>query len=289
VKWFLFFLITFFATSVNHVQAQEINSPIILTEFMAHPSSDSEWVEFKNISTETISLTGWVIDDAEEGSSPFFIPTGQEITAGEYVIFEIGTRLNNSGDTIRLLDAQNVVIDSVTYASATIGMPWARNDHGNWEETAVATPSAPNIFELDTLPQITTSISPTPSPTPQVEVTPTSTPTPQINFEMPGSVQVEEAFEIDVLIENLLPNTAYLVKSLGGFTLEEVDAVRTLGQNEVNWLAWNASWEQFPILTTDQSGSGFVTLTAKFNETEKFGTAYFFLRLREQGKTRNVD
>ena len=110
----------------------QVHSPVVLNEFLPSPASDwngdgtanaeDEWIELYNPSDAWIDLSGWFLDDVDdghtakriaspEGSAPYMMPPGSGIAPHSYtVVFRStsGVALNNSGDTTRLLRARAV-------------------------------------------------------------------------------------------------------------------------------------------------------------------------------------
>lgn len=107
---------------------------ILFTEIFADPTPsiglpDAEYVEIYNNSTETLDLTNCTFSD---GGSPASLPVAQ-IAAGEYAtLVKEGTEdlfaayqniiivdgfpaLNNGGDALELQNANNEILDAVTY------------------------------------------------------------------------------------------------------------------------------------------------------------------------------
>jgi hypothetical protein len=98
--------------------------PIVITEIMYHPpdpNSYAEYVEIKNISGTTVSLTDWLLTD-ESGGIEYYIPSGTSLINNEYLLlvknkvtFEakfgsvgvtvlewLAGRLNNAGEKIEI-------------------------------------------------------------------------------------------------------------------------------------------------------------------------------------------
>lgn len=111
---------------------------VVLNEFLPRPSgvaygfdfgNDSsdmpqgEWVELYNNSTEAVDLTGWYTRDSTGGDGNKVIITALNtspattVIAGKswLVIYMNKAVLNNTGDTVRLFDAGNNLIDSHSY------------------------------------------------------------------------------------------------------------------------------------------------------------------------------
>ncbi len=148
---------------------------IIFNEIQYAPvgGDGEEFIELYNRSTESVDLTGWKIEgiglELPPGTvilpqdflvvaswSPTFIA---KYGSGKYVAADFkGSRLNNSGETLRLLDTGGVVIDLLTYQQTSwkgahggpslerISYTGASDDPSNWAPSTYpfGTPDAPN-------------------------------------------------------------------------------------------------------------------------------------------------
>ena len=113
---------------------------------MPNPDGGSEWAEVYNPNNFAVDAGGWKIDDVEGASSPYTVENGTEIGPKNYRVFSFSSKLNNSGDTIRLLDPQGKVIESYTYKESTKAASFAKNSSGAWQLTLTPTPGSPNKF-----------------------------------------------------------------------------------------------------------------------------------------------
>lgn len=106
----MFWLIIVFLCFAPAAKAQ-----VWLNEISA--GSTPEYVELYNSSTEAIELKNWFIDDViDKGSSPKQFSLTLE--ANGFGVIELNSMLNNSGgDSVRLLDANQVEIDRYDYAA----------------------------------------------------------------------------------------------------------------------------------------------------------------------------
>ena len=113
---------------------------------MPNPEGDEkEWVEIYNSNSAAAELTDWLIDDQEGGSSPQSFT--EVLPPLSYRQFFLGSnKLNNDGDTVRLLRSDLSVADSYSYSSSQKGAAWAKETQGNWLETSTATPNEANKF-----------------------------------------------------------------------------------------------------------------------------------------------
>ncbi len=112
-------------------------SDIVINEYVPdHNSFATEWVELYNPTSGDLDISGlWIDDIAGGGGSPKQIPSGTTITAGGYYVMTwSGYFLNNGGDDVRLLSAdQTTVYDSHTYSTSADDQSYRRSpDGGAW-------------------------------------------------------------------------------------------------------------------------------------------------------------
>ncbi|MFZ5363880.1 MAG: lamin tail domain-containing protein [Patescibacteria group bacterium] len=126
---------------------------IFINEILPNPegSDDTEWIEIKSIDIEPLDLSGWKLDDDEDGSRPYKIPDGTIISPGQFLIFkksETKLAFNNTFDAARLLDLDGEIFFETSYDEVPEGASWARDESGNFEWTTHLTPGEENIFEF---------------------------------------------------------------------------------------------------------------------------------------------
>ncbi len=122
----------------------------ILNEFMSTPSDGQEWVEIKNKGTGNIELSGWLIDDEEGKSSPFEVPQGTVVAPNSfYVAYFSSAKLNDLTDSVRLLRADNSLVEEYRYNSPEKGKSFAKNSSGAWFLTDTPTPGTVNPNPLE--------------------------------------------------------------------------------------------------------------------------------------------
>lgn len=163
-----------------------VRAAVVVNEIMPNPSGpsseDTEWIELYNTGPGNVDLSDWKLDDIDGGgSSPYTIASGSSIAASSFLVFEKSTTnvaLNNSGDTVRLIDAGGTLLDSHAYSSTTQDVSIGRSSDGggSWATCAAPTKGGPNNCPL---PSNTPTPAPnsTSSPTPKSSQ-PTNTPTP---------------------------------------------------------------------------------------------------------------
>ncbi|KKP70347.1 hypothetical protein A2X44_01385 [candidate division CPR3 bacterium GWF2_35_18] len=158
------------AENVNIVSitVEEIiySDQIILSEILPYPGkttdfdkngvadSNDEWVELYNFGSETVDLTGWIIDDIEGGSSSYIIPENTEIKQGEYLVFyqkDTGITFNNDGDSIRLFTPDNKLVEEYPYGKLKTDQVFAKDEKGIWQVSTTPTPKIKNVITVENI------------------------------------------------------------------------------------------------------------------------------------------
>ncbi len=155
--------------------AQISNPEILINEIMFNPEGDDagenlegEWIELFNPSQIVLDLADWSILDkvdnkvllSEFNSCNNLQELGDILENGcsiaihpsDYlVIFIPGSPiLNNSGDELRLLDAEGKTVDQISYPGSSVeGKTYGRIPDGadTWQPRLPATPFSPNLEE----------------------------------------------------------------------------------------------------------------------------------------------
>ncbi|MFH1315484.1 MAG: lamin tail domain-containing protein, partial [Candidatus Uhrbacteria bacterium] len=139
-------------TTTDSTDTTNTNSgTLMINEFVSDPVTGSnEWVEIYNPSETIIILAGYQIREASGKTTEL---PDQYLASGQYVVVEkISGNLNNSGDTIELLDADGNLLDKVSYGDGAeapaVSDPKAvaLNENGEWVETTMATPGEENVI-----------------------------------------------------------------------------------------------------------------------------------------------
>ncbi|MEA3449439.1 MAG: lamin tail domain-containing protein [Patescibacteria group bacterium] len=135
-------------------EEENLEYKIVISEFMPNPSGadqDGEWIEIHNQGNTRVNLRDWQIDDNEAGSRPFDLKEDYWLDPGAYFLFdreETGLALNNSSDSVRLLDQSSRVIDSIDYKNVSENTSMARAGTGEWQWTLESTPGENNIIKI---------------------------------------------------------------------------------------------------------------------------------------------
>jgi hypothetical protein len=250
-------------------------SSLVINEFLPNPvgdddalKPDGEWVELYNPTDVAVDVAGWVLKDdydthlllIETGNTA---PSGSVVASKDYlVVYRDGDSdfsLNQSEDRVRLFDDGDILIDSVSYSgSIEEGESWSLGDSG-WVSGTVATPGEENIF-----------------PSEEGEEEP---PPPAVTFSSPKKIAVGTAFAVSVSLKNF-PAGGHRVKVLIGKGGQFYEG-RTKSEGG-EWLAWNASWSDFPRISVGVGGGGSGKVWAKTNADTLAGGYLIKVRLHSQ-------
>ncbi|HZJ16238.1 MAG TPA: lamin tail domain-containing protein, partial [Chthoniobacteraceae bacterium] len=136
------------------------STAIVINEIMANPPSgqrDGEFIELYNRSGAPVDLGGWKLEEAVD----FTFPTGTMLPSGEYLVVAANAAwlnanypnltaignwdgsLGNSGENIRLLDANGNLADEVDYR---FGGEWPELADGNGSSLELVHPDADNAL-----------------------------------------------------------------------------------------------------------------------------------------------
>jgi len=144
---------------------------IFINEFMPNPETGSEWVEIYNNNDFDLSLENWRVQDNTDKQR---IISNNTIPSFSYFIFMFNNYLNNTGDSIRLLDQYNRQIgETYSYNSTKKGYSFSLQEDKTWCQT-ISSMNQDN-FSCYSSPTSTPSPTDTPKPT----STPKNTPTPK--------------------------------------------------------------------------------------------------------------
>jgi hypothetical protein len=126
---------------------------VCINEVLSVPVQDGvideldEWIELYNPGLVAVDLSGWFLDDGEGGSEPYPFPQEALLPAGAFMILHGGTTglaLDDTGDAVRLLDPDGVVVDAVVFGQLPANASYSRDDVGMWHDDWPPSPGAPN-------------------------------------------------------------------------------------------------------------------------------------------------
>jgi hypothetical protein len=136
------------------------STTLVINEFMPRAGFDwnqdgkvdvyDEYIEVANFGPLDINLNGWKLDDAAgQGSSPYTLPS-KTLKVGERIVFyasQTNILLSDGGDTVRLMNPNNVVKDAQTYPVIKVAdQSWCRlpDINGSWFMDCFPTPNQRN-------------------------------------------------------------------------------------------------------------------------------------------------
>lgn len=175
------------------------NLKIELSEIYPSPNSgEKEWGEVYNPNSQDFNLSNWKFQDGSGSKKNL----SGVIGSNSWAFFEYTSGwLNNSGDTLSLLNPNGETVESYTYGETAKGVAWAKDNSGNWQQTTTPTQGAENKITAPPQSSGGTETSKSKSKT-TTSKTPTSTPTstPQVLGKKSVPVQGFSKFPAD---ENL--------------------------------------------------------------------------------------
>ena len=138
------------ATLHPDFQAEPVNPcarvpQVFINEFLPNPDGTDrgeEYVEIVNVGTTAVDLTGWRLGDElspdrhvfegtviEPGDGVVVFDEGDHSAIAKAIVSSTGSlSLNNTGDTLSLVDASGAVIDRVAYSTSRSGTAWNRRE-----------------------------------------------------------------------------------------------------------------------------------------------------------------
>ncbi len=141
------------SSSLEEESEEEIDSEnyqtstaVQLSEMLPNPTgvdSTDEWIEIQNTGSSSVYLGGWQLTD----TSKYYTIGDVTIAGGEYLVFEVGETgisLNNSDDTVYLIDPYNTIINGTEYSSGDEGSAWA-TIYDEWQWTDQPTAGEANV------------------------------------------------------------------------------------------------------------------------------------------------
>ncbi len=131
---------------------------LVINEIMYNsPGADEEWIELYNGTGASVDLENWKILDSDASHTPITIPAGYSIADSGFFTIEVATngdfpftpdydgsgnfQLNNSGDVVRIYNADGILMDIVNYSDSD---PWPSEPDGNGPTLALIDPDSDN-------------------------------------------------------------------------------------------------------------------------------------------------
>ena len=206
--WGIIFLFLVFPSSA-------IASDVVLNEIFANPlNEDDEFIELYNNSDSEIDLSGWSVADLVK----IYSIVDLKISPKSFLTLDkslTGIALNNSNETVKLLDKDGIILDSYSYESTIEDKSFSRITDGvgefsNGVNTTKNSPNAP-------APTPTPTETPKPTKIPTATKAPSATKVPTITKQM--SIATSQVADEDLYEEKnsravtKLPSTSVSIKN----------------------------------------------------------------------------
>ena len=112
------------------------------------PDAENEWIELFNGNNFEIALAGWQIRDTVGVTKAYTIPEGTKIGSSGFLLLsrpETKITLQNSGDSLELLNPSGEIIHQANYPKAPLGQSFNRSSTG-WTWSITLTPGETNVI-----------------------------------------------------------------------------------------------------------------------------------------------
>lgn len=144
-----------FAGNPVSAQAKAYDSVLVINEVQYHPAgaNEPEWVELRNLQGVDVNLSGWAL----VGGIHFAFPEEFIVPGGGYVVISAAPAqmpgalgpftgaLNNSGDTVRLVNQNGRIMDELNYSDSG---DWPTGPDGTGVTLSRRQPSAGDLPSL---------------------------------------------------------------------------------------------------------------------------------------------
>jgi len=122
---------------------------IQLNEILANPKGDEEkeFIELYNGGNVPVDLQWWSLQD-ESKSGSYTFEKSKKILPGQYLFIErkeFTFALNNTEETVRLVDPHGKMVDTIAYEKTKEGTSW-NFDGKEWRMSKFVTPGEANVF-----------------------------------------------------------------------------------------------------------------------------------------------
>lgn len=180
----LFALLLFFFSPLLISDTFSLQAAVVINEvFPITEDITKQWIELYNNGPDSVSLDRWKLENTYGEKKEFVMNASSIIPARGFLTFsqtQTGITLYKDGDTIKLFDTSNTMVDSQNYQSIlgynnAVGR--SIDGEGSWINCTTATYNLPNNCPPPPTPLPTAIPSPTPIP-PTLTPFPTLTPTP---------------------------------------------------------------------------------------------------------------
>ena len=120
------------------------------------------WIELANTARKSLEIGGWSLVLGTQDDESYEFPPGTSLASDAYLILyqsQSSIDLAIEGGTLRLVDAEGEVVDTVVYPALPADISYSRDRVGRWHDDWPASPGAPNLLLVLQLPDPTPSVS----------------------------------------------------------------------------------------------------------------------------------
>lgn len=179
-RFTLLLMLYFFAQNCvkpPKVFASEYEVIVISEVYPAPQQQEEEWIEIYNSSNEVVTLNGLQIFDTVSSESLIHSFENETLNPYSFILIELEqAKLNNSGDTLLLKNAELEIIDTFTYSQSESQMSIARYFTNQTEISNTSAVLTPTPLEINQIKAIQPSPTPTPTESPETTPVPESYP-----------------------------------------------------------------------------------------------------------------
>lgn len=163
------------------------NSKLIINEVFPNPDTGSEWIEIYYVGENPVLASDYINFSISDDKRIIYTFQGDEVWSDNFLVVAVAG-LNNDQDSVILKNAEELVIDQMSYTLSQKNLSWLRiNEQESNFILGEASPLQFNNIPPSATPSPNPTLSPLPSPSltspsphpnPDVINTPTPTPSP---------------------------------------------------------------------------------------------------------------
>lgn len=139
---------------------------LIINEVFPNPETGSEWIEILCLLENQVIANDYTNFSISDEKRIIYTFQGNEVWSNNFLVVEV-SGLNNDQDSVILKDAEELIIDQMSYSSSEKNLSWLRIDP---DEANFILGEASPLFANHILPSATPSPSPTLTPIPSPSI-----------------------------------------------------------------------------------------------------------------------
>jgi len=137
--------------TVSRSESKVYPQNIFINEVLPSPEGSdakNEWIEIFNGNNFEVDISNWKIQDTIGNITTYSFPEGTKIKAKGFLVLarpQTKITLQNSGDTLNLIQPDGIIIDTITYRKAPLNQSYNRTE-SDWQWSTVLTLGSSNII-----------------------------------------------------------------------------------------------------------------------------------------------